>query len=280
MQKLRSQSNRGFSLVEMLAIVVIGSMTLIAILAVYRRTEDSAAAVNRKLGKMQVPVEALQRIAEDLDKLISSGPDIKMTIENKFEEGFQKSQLTIVKTITNESAAKPEEKELILEEIVWQSGYDYEHGGGGMVLYRGYSGMVSEDKFLDSQRAEWEANYPLVPLCRGLTYFKIDVPRGNDQYQDSWTSPTLPPGVRVTISFAEPFKTVSGTLDVAESEKISRTIAIDRTRKITYQFVPTEYDLPGDSTDPNDLSVEPEISEGDMLDEIVEDIANETAEEK
>jgi hypothetical protein len=43
-----------------------------------------------------------------------------------------------------------------------------------------------------------------------------------------------------TISFAEPFKTLTGTLDVPDTEKITRTIAIDRTRKIKFIFVKKE----------------------------------------
>ncbi len=279
----RRQLKTGFSLVEMLAIVVIGSMTLIAVLSVYRRTQDSVAAINRKLDRTQVPSEVLQKIAEDLDKLISSGPEIKLTIQNKYEEGFQKSQLSIIKTITNVNATNPEDKETVLEEIVWQSGYDFEHNSGSMVLYRGHSGLVFEDKLLDAQRAQWEANYPLIPLCRGLTYFKIEVPRGNDQYQDSWTNPNLPPGVRVTLSFAEPFETVDGTLDVPESEKISRTIAIDRTRKISYRFVPTEYDLESgvDPNDPNSMMEEPEFMDDDAINDDMpaEDDSGKTPEE-
>jgi hypothetical protein len=42
------------------------------------------------------------------------------------------------------------------------------------------------------------------------------------------------------MSFAEPFKRENGTLDVLDEEKITRTIAIDRTRKINFAIETTE----------------------------------------
>jgi hypothetical protein len=44
----------------------------------------------------------------------------------------------------------------------------------------------------------------------------------------------------VTISFAEPFKTLAGILDVPEDEKVIRNIAIDRTRAIKFILVKKE----------------------------------------
>jgi hypothetical protein len=45
----------------------------------------------------------------------------------------------------------------------------------------------------------------------------------------------------VTISFAEPYKRADGTFDVLDEEKIIRTIAIDRTRKIRFDTSTNEY---------------------------------------
>jgi hypothetical protein len=89
-----------------------------------------------------------------------------------------------------------------------------------------------EDKVLDSNKDDWERGL-FVPICAGITFFRIKVPWG-ESYLDKWTSTSLPPGVEVSISSAEPFKTVGGTLDVPEEEKIIRTIAVDRTRKIKF----------------------------------------------
>jgi hypothetical protein len=44
----------------------------------------------------------------------------------------------------------------------------------------------------------------------------------------------MPTGIEVTLSFAEPFKKADGTLDVPDEEKLIRTIAVDRTRKIRF----------------------------------------------
>jgi hypothetical protein len=68
-----------------------------------------------------------------------------------------------------------------------------------------------------------------------MTFFRIEVPNG-DTVLDKWSSPSLPPGIKMMISFAEAFETVSGTLEVPDEQKISRTIAVDRTRKITFEM--------------------------------------------
>ena len=228
------RNRKGFSLAELLAAMTIAAMVLVAVLGIYSRAENSAEAVTTKLNSSQLPSEVLQRIAEDLDKIIAFEADTKITIENKFEKGLPTARLTIQKSINNSL-----NQEQIFEKIVWQTDFDYDAGSNSLVLYRSHSGMAVEDKLLDKQRQSWEQNYPLVPICRGVTFFKIQVPRG-ENFLDKWSSTSLPPGITVTISFAEPFKTVRGTLDVPDEEKITRTIAIDRTRKIRFQLAPTQ----------------------------------------
>jgi hypothetical protein len=102
-----------------------------------------------------------------------------------------------------------------------------------------------EDKLLDEARASWEKDYSFVPICSGVTFFKVQVPKGED-FADSWKEASLPPGIVVTISFGEPFKTVMGPLDVPEEEKITRTIAVDRTRKINFKFVKKDESTEGE----------------------------------
>jgi len=222
----------GFSLAEVLAALTIGAMILVAVLGIYSRAEHSAAAITRKLDSSRLPREILQRIAEDLDKIITADSDTKITIENKFEKGLPTARLTIQKTIRDS-----DNKKQTFEEIIWQSSYDFD--ANSLTLYRSHSGIALEDKLLDEERADWEKQYPFVPICTGLTFFKIQVPQG-EGFQDKWTSASLPPGITVTISFAGPYKTITGTLDVPDSEKISRTIAIDRTRKLKFVFLPRE----------------------------------------
>jgi hypothetical protein len=65
----------------------------------------------------------------------------------------------------------------------------------------------------------------------------------------TWTEVALPPGVRVSISFAAPHETVRGTMEVYDEEKIYRTMAIDKTRKI--KFVVAAVKGPAGHADPN-----------------------------
>ena len=218
----------GFSLAEMLAALTIGSMVLVAILTIYSRAEKSAAAVMRHVDSGRLPSEVLQLIAEDLDAIVSSGTNTKITIDGtKFDNGFQTSQLVIHKSVSDQ-----QQQEQTFEEITWQAVYDTDVGA--LTLYRGHTGFALEDKLLDAKRDSLERLYPFIPICTGLTFFQVQVPRG-ENVQDKWTSASLPSGVIVTISFAEPELTVRGTLDVLEEDKTSRTIAIDRTRKIRFK---------------------------------------------
>jgi Tfp pilus assembly protein PilV len=219
----------GFSLAEVLTALIIGAMVLVAVLNIYSRAERSAAAVTRKLDSLRLPSEVLQLIAEDLDGIISTDSRTKITVENKFKNGFHTARLTITRT-TSDSR----DNEQTLEKIVWQSNYDYESNIGGLVLYRSHSGIELEDKLLDKNKEDWKREL-FVPICTGITFFQITVPRGKTSL-DRWPAGSPPPGIEVAISFAEPFKKVDGTLDVPDEEKITRTIAIDRTRKIGFSF--------------------------------------------
>jgi len=225
-----SRARPGFSLAELLAAITIAAMVLAAVLGVYSRAQNSAAAIVRRLDRSRLPSEVLQHIAEDLDRITMSGPDTRITIENKFEKGFPTAQLTMRKTIYDSR-----NQEQRFEEIIWRSSYDYDSDADGLIIYRSHTGLALEDKLLDEKRESWEKTYSFVPICTGVTLFKIQVPRG-ENFQDRWTSPSLPPGVTVTISFAEPFKSVRGTFDVPDEDKIVRTIAIERTRKIRFDI--------------------------------------------
>ena len=221
----------GFSLGEMLAALVIGALVLTAILAVYSRADRAAEAVLAKVETPALAAEVLQLIAEDLDCLLgATGQEASIKIEPGFDKGFARSRLVVRRTFHD-----AQNTEKTFEEITWLAGYDYDGPAGGLVIYRSHEGIELEDKLLDPKRANWEENYPLVPICRGVTFFRIEVPKGeDDEFLDRWTASSLPPGVRVTISFAEPYETVRGTFDVLDHQKITRTIAIDTTRAIRF----------------------------------------------
>jgi prepilin-type N-terminal cleavage/methylation domain-containing protein len=213
----------GFSLAEVLAALIIGSMVLVAMLNVYSRASNSAQSIEQRLDNTGQLNEVLQRITEDLDTITSSS-DVKITFENKIKNGYPAATLTILKNYKDTN-----NQEHIFDRIIWVSSYDYKNSAGGLVLYRSHDGVGLEDKILDKNKSQLERQL-FVPICSGITYFKITAPVSN-QTVDRWDGvPTA--GITVTISFTSPIKQTDGTLDVPPEKKITRTIAIDRTRKI------------------------------------------------
>ena len=204
-------------------------MVLVAVLSIYSRVENAAAGVTRRLDSTRLPAEILQCIAEDLDRVAGTSSDAKITIENKIVNGLQTARLRISNTFYNK-----QNKKQTFEEIIWQGNYDYE-ADNGLILYRSHSGVTAEDKLLDDQKENWEKEL-FVPICAGVTFFKIES-RRDETLLDKWTSTGLPYGIVVTVSFAEPFKQLDGTLDVPEAEKISRTIAVSKSRKIKFKII-------------------------------------------
>jgi len=240
---------RGFSLAEVLAALTIGAMILVAVLGIYRRAENSAAAVMHRLDSSRVPGEVLQRIAEDLDNVISAGSNAKITIENKFANVagailVPGARLTMTRTFQD-----GRDTEQIFEEITWQSSYDFESPNGGLVLYRSHRGLAPEDKLLDKDKYDWEREL-FVPICSGVTFFKIEAFMG-ENVVDKWNG-TPPSGIVAAISFAEPYKRVDGTYDVLDVEKTTRTIALDRSRKIKFDLaISPDANSPGTTADAN-----------------------------
>lgn len=233
MQFKRMNEKKGFSLAEVLTALTIGALVLVAVLNIYSRSESGAASITQKLDSSRLASEVLQRIAEDLDRIIQTGSDTKITVENKYDNGYPVARLKILKTFYDRR-----DRTQIFEEITWQATYNYQSPAGGLLLYRSHRGLAVEDKLLDEQKSDWEREL-FVPVCDGLTLFKVQIPKG-EELQDKWTQTSLPDGIVVTISFAEPVKTLSGTLDVPDTEKIRRNIAVDRTRKIAFKIIKKE----------------------------------------
>lgn len=229
---------QGFSLAEVLAALTIGAMVTVAVLGIYRRAENSAATVIRRLDSSRLPGEVLQRIAEDLDNIISSGSDAKITVENKFENVASTMLIPAAKLTITRTIRDSRDREQIFEEIIWQSSYDFDSATNGLILYRSFSGLNMEDKVLEKNKDDFEREL-FVPICSGITFFKISVLAGKNPLEKWNGSP--PPGIVVTISFAEPYKRADGTFDVLDEEKFTRTIAIDRTRKIRFDASTSEY---------------------------------------
>ncbi len=253
--------SQGFSLAEVLAALTIGAMVTVAVLGIYHRAENSAATVTRRLDRSRLPGEVLQRIAEDLDNVISSSSDATITVENKFENVASTMLVPAAKLTITRTIRDSRDKEQIFKEIIWQSSYDFESATNSLILYRSSSGLNMEDKVLEMNKDDLEREL-FVPICSGITFFKISVLAGKDPIEKWNGSP--PPGIMVTISFAEPYKRADGTFDVLDEEKITRTIAIDRTRKIRFDTSTSEYgndekgredaDLPSDEKPPSESS--------------------------
>jgi hypothetical protein len=222
----------GFTLAEVLAALTIGTMVLIVVLAIYSRAQNGAAGVTNKLESNRLPQEILQRISEDLDRIISSGQETQINIDNKFQEGYQVAKLEIIKSINNEKN-EPQ----TLEKIVWQSNIEPDNPSAeGLTLYRSHSGIAMEDALLDRQKEQWQREL-FVPVCTGLTLFSVVVPDGNNVI-NKWSGQNLPAAITMSLSLAQPSKAADGTLEVPEEDIIVHTVAIDRTRKLTFVVPP------------------------------------------
>lgn len=242
----------GFSLGEMLATVIIGGMVLTAILGVYNRANHAANAVLRKIESPALVSEVLQLIAEDVDRALGA-EDVTVQIRNGFDNGFVRAELVLRRTFHDK-----DNKEQVLEEIIWRAGYDHEGDAPGLVIYRSREGMGREDKLLEDQREDWEKSYPFVPICRGVTFFQIQAYKG-DELVDQWPLGAPPAGVKVTISFAEPYETVRGTRDVLDEDKIARTFVVNAMRKI--KFATDSRGDPNAPSDPNQETMDEKPSE-------------------
>jgi len=237
-------SRRGFTLAETLAALVIGSMILIAVLAFYGRAQTGAAGILKKLQQERLPREVLQRIAEDLDRIAGAGPGTSINVANKYQDGLAVARLEISKSINNDRG-EPQP----LEIIVWQSSIDPD--SGQFTLYRSHSGITLEDKLFDEQKEPWQREL-FVPVCSGITFFRIEIPQDVNEPLEQWSGEKLPPAITVILSFAEPFKLPDGSIDIPEEDRFVRTMAIDRTRKPTFVIVQMDSNEPNDVNQPAD----------------------------
>jgi hypothetical protein len=247
----------GFSLGEMLATIVIGGMVLTAILTIYSRANRAATAVLEKIEGPSLSMEVLQLIAEDFDRFLGAD-DVTMQIRNGFDNGFPRADLVLRRVYHDK-----DNKEQVLEEITWRAAYDSEGETPGLILYRSREGAGQEDKLLENQRKDWEKSYTFVPVCRGLTFFQVHACKG-EELLDQWPPSAPPAGVKVTISFAEPYKSLQGTQDVSDEQKVSRTFVVDAMRKIKFVTdLSGDPNAPQDANDANQPGMKKQESSGD-----------------
>jgi len=252
----RHRHRRGFSLGEMLATVIIGAMILTAILGIYARANHAADAVLAKVEGPALASEVLRLIETDLDRTLGAD-DARVQIRNGFESGYARAELVLRRTYHDK-----DKKEQVLEEITWRAAYDTQGTSPGMVLYRSREGKGYEDRLLEKQREDWERDKPFVPVCRGVTFFQIQAYKGEDLV-DAWPLSAAPAGVKVAISFAEPYQsTVRGNLEVADEDKIERTMVINAMRKIKYASSAVEDANQADGSEP---ASEPALEKDDSL---------------
>ena len=255
-----------FSLIEAIVALVMAVMVIVAVFAIYDRARCASDSITQKLDEYVLPSEILQKIAEDIDRIAGPGADVKITIGNSFQSGLPAAQL-IISSQTTDKDGQPQ----ILEKVAWQT--DYDRPTGRLILYRSHSGEIWEDNLLDEdQRENWTPDRQLfVPLCTGISYFKVQVPqplnlapngsdtdqpasarslRNQNSYQndqqfeeqkfyDVWNQAKLPPAIVVTISFANPIEGRGvGGAEVLDEQKIKRTIVLDRSKKMNFVYVP------------------------------------------
>ena len=238
----------GFSLIEILAVVVISGMMIIAVLSVYSRAQSTITAIDAKIDNQMMPNEIMQRIAEDIDRLTLPGLDTRIAVANKFDGVYNLSQMTIT-TQYYDSGNPP--KAQVFEKVVWQSAYDPVEDA--LTLYRSHTGLNLADKIVDKDLAEQQrgGRELCVPVTTGITFFEIVVPRGNTLLRE-WRLSTIPRAIRIAISLAAPQEDwTTGDMVVFDEDKVTRTVAIDRTRMISYKFVRQDFTL--DETEPNSL---------------------------
>lgn len=236
---LRGRSH-GYSLAEVLIALVIASMIIVAVLAIFNRIQRSAQAVTEKLQETDVPSEVMQLIVEDLDRLHQQ-ENIRVTVENKTDHRLAISRLTLAEVYYDESQEEQE-----FRTVIWQA--DYDLLSERLILYRKHSGLDFEDKLLDSKREDDESLYPFIPVCGGLTLFKVEIPQDHDQFIDTWEKEELPHGLRISLSLETPTVSSTGELLFDDEDVVVRTIALDRTRKIAYKSTQSTDDEETDTT--------------------------------
>lgn len=250
-----TKKNSAFTLAETLATLIISAMIMIAVLGIYSSVKRAAAAIDRKIERYGLPTEILQRIAEDIDSMIVTVTDTKIIVNNKQVEGNYSSGQLIIESTIYDANSNP----LTFKKIVWQSQNDPDDDG--LILYRAHSGYITEDNVLDEPKENYEREL-FIPICKGLTHFGIQIIK-RKELLDKWNEEDLPMALTITLSFAEPVENLSGEYEIPEEDKISRTIAVDRTREIIFAFIKEEYILP---IDDNDIDMEPNEIESEAND--------------
>jgi prepilin-type N-terminal cleavage/methylation domain-containing protein len=226
---LYNRKTRGFSLIEILTVLLLSTMILTAALLIFGRVRGSVAAINARLEKQAVPDEILQKIAEDIDRLAAPGFDATISIQNKVDTGYNSAQL-IIENRYYGNGEPPQSN--IYERVVWQSMYDPLFDQ--MTLYRCHSGLNLEDALVDNMRSGDKNPEIFVPICPGLTFFGVYALADANELAPQWQKQALPKGILVKLSLQPMVQLEDGSFELPEENIVSRAVAVDRTRPITY----------------------------------------------
>lgn len=249
-----------FTLIETIVVLMLASLILIAVLGIYIRMRSSVTTILARLQQNRLQTEILQKIAEDIDRLAAPGFEATMNFQNKLNNGYRSAQL-----ILNNSYYGNNNRKATYEQIEWHTYYDPMHDT--LKLFRMHGGLNIEDKVLGVDSGDPQK----IPVAAGLTFFELKAQQG-ETILGAWSSEALPKAVRIGISFAPLQELSDGSIGVPEEAIFYRTVAIDRTRLIPYQFVKKTFALP-DEEDPNDLSesLDEEIPDEVTGDELIEE---------
>jgi hypothetical protein len=243
-------SEKGFTLAEAIATLVIAAMIMVTVTGIYIGVKRAEVSINKRLEGGFRTMEILQRITEDIDRLALPGSDVTMSIKNKLDiGGYNISQMIIESKIYGK-----DNKPLTFEKIVWQSKVDMDTNG--LTLYRAHSGYAIEDKMLDEPKEKYEREL-FIPICSGAKLFSIEaVVDGNAI--ESWENPTvLPPAVKVSMSFAERERNAVGDMNVPSELVLTKSVVINRFKLIPYLFIQKAMDanLIPDANHPRDANL-------------------------
>jgi type II secretory pathway component PulJ len=237
---------RGFTLAEALAALIIATMIMITAVGIYMGVKRAEASINKRLQSGFLATEVLQRIAEDIDRIAVSNADVTMSIRTKVERGgYKSSQLVLINKIYDKDNNLQD-----FEKIIWQSHIDPD--ANGLVIYRAHSGYALEDKMLDAPKEKYETE-KYIPICDGVTIFEVQAASDANVIGD-WQSPSLPPAVQISLSFAPSVLDALGNPIVPQESIKTRTVAVDRFKTMSYQFVAMEIPDINQITDINQLN--------------------------
>jgi hypothetical protein len=133
----------GLSLLELVISMTIAGMVLVTLFTIYSQTRHDANTISSSLEGSGLSERIQQLIAQDLDRFYAITEDVTFNMQPKPEGGLTGATL-IMESRIYDGRSRP----IPYERIIWQTRYDAETQS--MVLYRGHSGLISEDKLLES----------------------------------------------------------------------------------------------------------------------------------